>query len=411
MGKNNTTKSGSAQAQQVVEAEETVVATAPEPQVAATEETQVTEIVPAREVANALANPPLEDDGQTLLHLVPLLPHKESRLKKYRRPTEQEFHEAREQLGPASKEALDEMLERMSGEKEGVEDDVKTFRPFTIKIRQGANKDENRPELVDVGGLYTSDGRILTAPTDAQAKKNGVKTYQRMIVLSVWQGRVMFAPRVQGKTVPLQEFGDASTKVPYCQSMDRVRGRPVRPVPNVGNCATCPYQPWKVRGQPNLCQNQITAVVLLVRTDKSGEVVAFDGLYQIDFSKTSEPAGQFLYNAVQKARSASENILEIGTKEIKGDDGQGDYYIMDVRAVTDDDGRPMKTPPAAQAMIKVLYRKLQGDYFYPKLAYTYTAPRDAGPTGPSSDMNALERNAAIAVGGSPGGADMRHDNV
>ncbi len=373
----------------------------------------VTAPPPAPVQETGLARPAdREDDGVTLLHLVPLLPHKAHRLKKFVRATEDDFGNAYSALDPASQDAVDELLARMSGEKMGIEDDSRGFRPMTLKIRQGSSNDSNCPELCDVGGIYTSDGRILTAPSELLSKKSGVPMFQRAIVLSTWHGRVMFAPRINGTTTPLPEFGDASTNVPYCQSMDRQKGRPVKPVPNVGSCKGCPYEPWKVRGESNLCTNQVTAVILLVRTDTDGKHIVFDGLYQVDFSKTSEPAGQSLHDAVSKGKYAWETFFDLGTSKKAGKPGQGDYFIYDTKMVMDGTGRPLKTPESSLAMIEVFWKKLMAEYFYPRLAFTYSpvTERASNAAGPTSDMSDLERNAANAVNRAPG-ADMRADNV
>lgn len=406
MGKNT---KGSAQTVEAEAVEETPAQAQAAPQDGAVSGEIVT-AAPAQPAALARTDD-REDDGRTLLHLVPLLPHKAHRLKKFVRATEDDFGNAYSTLDAASQDAVDELLARMSGDKMGIEDDSKGFRPMTIKIRQGANNDANCPELCDVGGIYTSDGRVLTAPTELLAKKGGVPMAQRLIVLASWHGRVMFAPRVGGVVTPLPEFGDASTNIPYCQSMDRQKGRPVKPVPNVGTCKGCPYEPWKVRGEQNLCTNQVTAVVLLVRTDAAGNVVVFDGLYQVDFSKTSEPAGQSLHDAVAKGKFAWEFMAELSTKKVAGKPGQSDYFVYDTKLVTDGSGRPLRTAESNLPMIEVFWKKLMAEYFYPRLGYIYSPVTDrSGATGPTSDMSDLERNAANAAARAPG-ADMRSDNV
>lgn len=345
------------------------------------------------------------DDGVTLLHLLKVLPHKEKKLRRLVRVTDAEFDAARSGLSVAAREAFDNMLERMSPEKDGVEDDQRPFRPFQIKLKQNSS-DENCPTLCDVGGLWTSDGLILTAPTDIQAKKGGVSVFHKAVILSIWKGRVMFAPRVDGKSVPLPQFGDANVKLPYCQSMDRVKGAPVKfAVDGIGECTSCPYQPWKVRGEPNLCQNSVTAVLVLYTTNKAGEVTGFNGLYEVGFSKTSEPAGNFLNDQVNKWKASTDHLIELGAKMMPAKEGQSPYYIFEPRVVLGDDGKPFPTPASDVPMLKLLYRKLMTDYYYPRLAYTYRRSHqsDTQPTG-TADMGALEKHAAAA-------ADMRGDNV
>lgn len=405
--KNTKVSAAQAQAAEPVEADQVVETSATQ------EDTVSGEIVtaPTAQTTAIARSDDREDDGRTLLHLVPLLPHKAHRLKKFVRASDDDFGNAYSALDPASQDAVDELLARMSGDKMGIEDDSKGFRPMTLKIRQGANNDANCPELCDVGGIYTSDGRVLTAPTELLAKKGGVPLSQRLIVLASWHGRVMFAPRVNGVVTPLPEFGDASTNIPYCQSMDRQKGRPVKNVPNVGTCKGCPYEPWKVRGEPNLCTNQVSAVILLVRTDSNGNIIVFDGLYQVDFSKTSEPAGQNLHEAVAKGKYAWEFMAELMTKKVAGKPGQSDYYVYETKLVTDGSGRPLKTPDANLPMLEVFWKKLMAEYFYPRLGFIYSpvTDRTGGPSGPTSDMSDLERNAANAARAQ--GADMRSDNV
>ena len=79
---------------------------------------------------------------------------------------------ARDALSPKAQTAFDDLIERMSSESVS-ETRARSFRPQTIKLKQGTSNDENCPELADSGSLYTSDGIVLTAINEAKAKKLG----------------------------------------------------------------------------------------------------------------------------------------------------------------------------------------------------------------------------------------------
>lgn len=358
------------------------------------------------------------DDGVTMQHLIPLLPHKKNKLKRVFKPTDEQFETALSEIDAPSRHAFEEMLARLSPEKEGIEDDTKSFRPFIIKLRQGMSNDENCPELIDVGGLYTSDGRILTGPTEAKARKNGVGTKVKAVILNAYKGRVFFTPRVNGRLVALHEFGDANINLPLCQSMDRAVAAPVKyAVPGIGTCKSCPYEPWKVRGEQGLCNNSVVLDVVLYR-EENGELIGFDGLYELSLTKTSEPTGNWIMEQAAKWKSGHEHVIELFATEKEGKDGNPPYFIVDATVATDQKtGRPLKTPETHAKLISLLWNKLMCEYYFPRLAWIYAAHKrhlEGGGSAPSSneqDMSALERKAAARSGGTVTAPNMREENV
>ena len=360
----------------------------------------------------------LIDDGVTAQHLIQILPHKAKKLRRQRIPTEQEYEKARAALNTKSQARFDDLMERLSPEKSGFETGSKAFRPQTIKLKQGTTNDENCPEACDSGGLYTSDGIVLTAPTEARAKKGGVSTNLYVVVVSGWKGRALFAPRVAGKVVPLKEFEGVNDSFPYCRSLDRVVGAPAKNVPGIGRCDQCPYKPWKVQGEPNLCNDSVTAIFVLLRKEDDGSFTPFDGLYEMTFSKSATPCGNHIQALAEKGNEMWERVLRISVKEEKGKEGV--YYIPEAFGVTNDEnGRPLTVRREEAAVLKMLHDQLAVTYYHPSLAQIYrreeqlrTGGGNTAASKPKSDMSELERRAAEAAGEtSRGPADMRDANV
>lgn len=377
-----------------------------------------TQLATTATAALATIEEDVPDDGVTALHLVKILPHKAKRLRRLHIPSEAEFEEARAKLSPKAQTRFDDLIERLSPDKLGNETDTKRFRPQTIKLRQGTTKDENCPEMCDAGGLYTSDGIVLTAPSEAKAKKGGVSTNVLVVVLAHWKGRALFAPRVNSKVVPLQEFGDANADYPYCRSLDRIVGAPVKNVQGVGQCGECPYKPWKVQGEPNLCNDNVSVLFVLVTQEPDGTIVPFDGLYEMTFSKSATPTGNHICELADKGNVPWERVLKLSAKEETGKT-EGVYYTPQAAVLTDDNGRPVKVAKTDAEMLTMLYNQLMVSYYYPNLADVYrreektrTGGTNASASKPKSDMSELERRAAAMAGEAPKATgDMRDANV
>lgn len=390
----------------------TPVVVAPEPPPAP--ETTPTEIATVSAAPNAITRPGV-DDGVTALHLVPLIPHKEKKLRKLHVPSEEEYAAARAALTPASGNKLDELLERLSPDKLGDETGGGRFRPMTIRLKQGVSKDPECPEMCDVGGLYTSDGIVLTAPTEMRATKGGVPMAVFVVPLLIWKGRVLFAPRVNNKIMPLDAFGDANPDWPYCRSLDRERGAPAKNVAGVGVCADCPYKPWKVPGEANLCSDNVTVMFVLLQKNADGSYTCFDGLYEMTFSKSAAPTGNEIANIVSKNNLAWDRVLKLSTKEEDGKEGK--YFVPKIAAVTDATGRPEKISKADSKMLELLYNQIAVRYYFPALADVYRRSNNAqngGADAPAqTDMSELERRASERAGTKPAkpGSDMRDADV
>lgn len=365
----------------------------------------------------ASAGEELVDDGVTLMHLVKTLPHKAKTFKRLHVPSEEDYERARDALSPKAQTAFDDLIERMSSESVS-ETRARSFRPQTIKIKQGTSNDENCPELADSGSLYTSDGIVLTAVNEAKAKKLGVATGIHVVVIASWTGRALFAPRINNKVVPLQEFGDANVNLPYCRSLDRIKGAPTKAVTGIGDCASCPYRPWKVQGEPNLCNDSVTCIFVLLRKEADGSFMPFDGLYEMQFSKSATPCGNTVMKLAEKGRHPWERILRITVKQESTKDG-GVYFVPEVVGVNNEDnGRPQTVSDPESAMLKLLREQVLVQYYYPNLASVYRREeqvRTGGAGGaaskPRSDMSELERRAAAAAGEATPSSDMRDANV
>lgn len=358
-----------------------------------------------------------DDDGVTCVHLVKDLPHKAKTFRRLHIASEDEYETARAALTPAAQERFDELMDRLTPEA-AFETGSRGFRPQTIKLKQGTSNDENCPEMCDSGGLYTSDGIVLTAPTEARAKKGGVTTGIYVSLIAGWKGRVLFAPRVNNKVLPLKEFGDAKTEAPYCRSMDRLVGAPVKNVQGIGKCPECPYRPWKTQGEPNLCNDTVTCIFVVLRKEEDGRFTCFDGLYEMTFARSAAPTGNHIQALAEKGRDPWERILRISVKEEKGK-AEGVYFIPEASGVTNEEnGKPMTVSREDSAMLKLLRDQMLVSYYYPSLAGVYRREEQVRTGGAVSstqtrtDMSELERRAAEAAGETPrASTDMRDANV
>lgn len=408
---NTASENKSVEAPAEVEASVTETPVAPAPPAVT-----ATELATVANADLATVGDELVDDGVTVLHLVKLLPHKAKAFKRLHVASEEEFERAREALSEAARERFDDLQERMTPEA-AFETGGRGFRPQTIKLKQGTSNDENCPEMCDSGGLYTSDGTVLTSPSGIKAKKAGVSTSIYVVLVAGWKGRALFAPRVNNKVVPLQEFGDANTNLPYCRSLDRLKGAPTKAVPGIGDCPACPYRPWKVQGEANLCNDSVSTVFVLLRREADGTFTPFEGLYEMTFSKSATPTGNQIQNLSEKGKHPWDRIIRISVKEEKTKDG-GAYFVPEAAGVTNEnDGKPMTVSPAESAMLKLLHDQILVTYYYPNLASIYRREEQVrtGGTGggakPRSDMSELERRAAEAAGESAPASDMRDANV
>lgn len=357
------------------------------------------------------------DDGVTLTHLVKLLPHKAKTFKRLHVPSEEDYNTARDALSPEAQTAFDDLLDRMSAESAS-ETRTRNFRPLTIKLKQGTSNDENCPELADSGSLYTSDGIVLTAINEAKAKKLGVATGINVVLIASWEGRALFAPRVNNKVVPLQEFGDANINLPYCRSLDRLKGAPTKAVSGIGDCASCSYRPWKTQGEANLCHDSVTCVFVLLRKEANGTFTPFDGLYEMQFTKSAVPCGKKVISLAEKGRNPWDRVLRVTVKQESTENGSI-YFVPEVVGVNNEDnGRPVAVTAPESAMLKLLKDQVLVQYYYPSLASIYRREEQVRTGGlggtaskPRSDMSELERRAAAAAGEAVPSSDMRDANV
>lgn len=374
-----------------------------------------TELATVASAELSAGNHALEDDGVTLTHLVTLLPHKAKTFRRLHAPSEDDYETARAAMPEKSQTLFDDLIERMSAEAVS-ETRARNFRPQTIKLKQGTSNDENCPELADSGSLYTSDGTVLTAISEAKAKMMNVATGIHVVLIASWTGRALFAPRVNSKVVPLQEFGDANTNLPYCRSLDRQKGAAVKAVPGIGDCPSCPYRPWKVQGEPNLCNDSVTCIFVLLRAE-GGVYTPFDGLYEMTFAKSATPCGNKVMSLAEKGRNPWDRILRITAKqEAAKEKGGAVYFVPEVNGVNNDaNGKPMTVAPAESAMLKLLHDEVLVKYYYPNLARIYRAEGvrngTAGTGKPQGDMSEFERRAAAAAGEAAPAPDMREANV
>lgn len=362
-------------------------------------------------VDNSLATAPVatppavrgEPDGRTLLHLIPVLPHREKMLRKVLIPTEQELLDYAQKLDPAARENFENLVYSFSTEKDGIERSNDRLKMRYIRLLQGTSNDDNRPADAPPGILYTSEGAILTAPSENSAKMYKVGQSVKISLVAAWTGRTFFTPKdKQQNPLPVPGFEEfASKNSPLCRSLDTKRGAPVKDGQGLGDCAKCSYAPW-VNGRADYCQDQVNAIVVLSGTDEKGERVPFLGLYEVQFSKTSAAVGKFLMDKADNARDIWRPIFALGSKKVPGDKTKNipDYFAYEAKLVPGDSGRLAEATPLEAEGLKMLSYLYRGRAFFPALAEIYSPSRprrelpDGGAAKPAQAANTSKMQAA-----------------
>lgn len=319
------------------------------------------EIVPAAPVApTALATvPATQNDGESLVHLIPALPHLKERLTKLKRPSAEMLEEAISGLDEIKRDNFRNLLEQLNQEKEGMHVSGKGLRLPDMRIYQGTGEDANRPETTPVGSIYGTDGTVLSVPSAfvAQWKASGVGGAVRVALLSLVEARTFWPPR-NNDDFKIEGL-EIKKNVPICKSLDRKRGN------QFGDCSACGYRPFKDGNfNPEGCKDDIHA--FFITSD-------FKHLYRFVITSTSLKAGGLpIKKKSQNWPKPWSYFFDLSTKS-ESKETKRWFTLSPSVAVNDDAPQGLSPTIAEQKLMALLCRQIDADLFYPQLAEIYTA--------------------------------------
>lgn len=359
------------------------------------------------------------DDGRTLAHLVPRLPHLKRVLTRFHRPTLDEIDDAVARLAPEKSKAFTEVMERLNPIKPGVFLARKrTMTPQDIKIYQGIGNDDMRPQMVPVGGVYTRDGRILAVPNNFA---NVIKAPQsvRAIVISIYEGQSFWPSRGddgKGRVPPGEHpfekipFSMVSER-PYCRSLDQVRGDVF------GDCASCTYRPFAERGVPNDCKTDMQLYVVLAD---------FTGLYRILLTGRSVGnAGKSIAKWMNNWSNPWARVFEFEAVAKTGEKNSSNrWFEWQVRlAVSQEYPEGIPTTEEEKKLFQLLSNQVSAELYFPNLVNLYNqsfrskggieggGEKKASSLNDVSDLNAAIASAEAAATKNPEAVDYSTNNL
>jgi len=380
---------------------------------------EATEIVKAPPAAIEVAN-----DGRTMAHLIPRLPHLKRMLSRIQRPTLDEIEEAVTKLAPEKSRAFSEVLERLDPIKPGIHlSQSQTMRPRDIKIYQGLGEDDMRPQMVPVGGVYTKDGRILAVPRKFADLLKAPQTF-KAVVVNIFGRQSFWPPRGKGKNgenegkgrVPPGEHPFEKTPfslmsgTPYCQSLDRERGDVF------GDCHSCIYRPWPDRETPGDCKKDIELYVVLAD---------FTGIYRIQLTGRSVGnAGKSLGEWMKNWPNPWHRVFEFEAIAKSGEETKNAWFEWQVRLAVSPE-QPEGIPPTEEEknLYKLLSAQITAELYLPNLANSYAKSfraseelgsgkeKKASALNDVSDLNAAIASAEAAATKAPDAIDYSTNNL
>jgi len=198
-------------------------------------------------------------------------------------------------LPAAYSTALGKILKKTMGPKDGIimEDSVVKFPE--LRLFQGTGTDPNRPENTIPGQLYLN------------TKESVGKTFEGTL-LGAWAGSTMWPGEGE------------SARVPVCHSMDQKVGS------TFGECAKCPNMPFR-NGQRTLCGKDVVAFMLskdlkdivLVRFAKTSEAA---GKQLLAYANRSDELYARWYTLSAKPQNSKDNTKRWFVYEVTPQEGE-----------------------------------------------------------------------------------------
>ncbi len=329
-------------------------------------------------------------------------------LRRLKQVSQEELEVAGEALPALAKTNLYAMLDRMNPQKPGVFIKSYGFRVPGAMVYHGTGNNEAKPELLPPGGIFSSEGRMLSVPQSHSAMLK-VPATMRFYVLMVVDGYSWWPPR--DKSIPLPPDVNPDSKAPICRSLDQKVGF------RYGSCDACPNLPWKNGKMPEKDSCGTETTVYFVLAD-------FSGIYSMTFAKTAikEGALPIKKKANQWAKPWDFQFQIVTHPETGKTDPTQKWYVPASSVYTDGEHPAGVAPTEAEAALcALLCEKLQADVYLPQLASIYS--RAAGghhqiPAGGApeqqADMSGLAAGVAIPGGVAPAQAavvDYSKNNV
>lgn len=257
-------------------------------------------------------------------------------------------------LPEQDQEAFNSMIDNLNPVREGFVSARADFKIPLAKLYHGVGDDPARPATAPVGSVYTSDGLVLAAFNEAQARSLKIGKTFKAAILQVLQTRQL-RPSNDRSNVPPDM--NPNSKAPICYSLDRVRGS------RYGGCAACPHRPYaNGKWAPDSCTDEVRIYFVLH---------GFKGIYALTVK------GQSLKKAVEPIRRQKgrpwDVWFDLGVAEERNDKGRW-FSLTATPHVTDDAPQGAPTTAAERGVLRTLARLVLHEAYAPELRSVYDRP-------------------------------------
>lgn len=308
-------------------------------------------------------------------------------------PAAGEIQRALALLPEKKREAFTAALARMNPVKAGQHTTRQEFRLPEMRVFHGTGTDELRPSDCPQGGIYTTDGRVLSAPKDALANLKHNPKHAKLttsvigFVIGVHEAHTFWPPRNGGNPPGVE----VRANMPICRSLDRKRGD------YFGACDACAYRPFKDgKANKDACRNEDHIYFVLAD---------FSGVYRfVLHGKSIKPGSAAIKKKTRPWTSYYEQAFELEAHEAK--EGTSKWYEIKASVATDVD-----SPTSEEAaLLDTLVRQVDYEVYLPQMHAVYTAePKAVASVGGDADLDAMLKNAGAPDAG--GAKDFSKNNV
>lgn len=314
-----------------------------------------------------------------------------------------EITRAMKKVAPEKYDNFMDALDRMNPIKQGVHTSRGEMQIPDIKMYHGSGADPLRPGDCPVGGIYTSDGRVLAVPKAAlkatQVSHPNVGTTIDFTVLLIVKGNTFFLPQ-EGPQPVLPDWVEVrGGKAPICRSLDRERGD------TFGPCGTCTFRPFQKDKEEKGCRADYTLYVVLPD---------FTGIYRLNVHGSSTtPCAVFIDKKVNSSGFKFPWAKYFTVEAMYKEDGNRKWYEF----TASDSEREAPTKEESAALHK-LSLKIDTEMVFPMLHRIYNADQkradriaqtktETANLGGMAGLAGLAAGAGAPVAGPPPSAPSR----
>lgn len=269
-----------------------------------------------------------------------LPPEVRARAMMLKRPSSEELMDIVMKLPEAGQEAMMALVSKTNPVKQGLHSSTDGFQPTLLKIYHGTGNDATRPRQTLPGEFYSADSRVIGEKFNA-------------VPLAIYEGQILWPPKSQDSK---------ESKAPICVSMDRKTGS------KYGSCATCPLAPELRQYSQGGCMREVTAYLL----DEN-----MTSIYELKYSKTSEPAGKALMGILKKADNIWDRWFTFQAKERT--EGDKKWYVINNNPVAD--AAKANTPKTYHPLFSALSMIVDTDVYYAALANIHDRVKNSADAG------------------------------